>query len=330
MFPWTNAPWQYLTARIQQQQIPHAILIAGPAGVGKLHFARAFAQVLICENPARIGQACGQCRACGQFIAHTHPDYIFIGPEDDSQVIKIDQIRHLREVLTLARHGRRHRVVVVNPAEAMTTAAANSLLKTLEEPPAQTLLVLVTHQPSVLPATLRSRCQRLNIPLPSVETACEWLIHQPSIPTVNPAQCRLALLMNEGAPLRSMEWLAQGMDTRHAQALEAFYAIAQGKLSPLAVAAQWLKTDTVVPLSWPYRWLSELIRIKSGQFPQTGDLQQQAILHKLAQQVDLDELFTLQTRITAILRAQGVALNQQLLYESVLSRWSQLTQPLHA
>jgi DNA polymerase-3 subunit delta' len=327
LFPWHAAQWQYLHDRKRLDQLPHALLLAGPVGVGKLAFAKQFAHALLCEMPQADHTACGRCRACIQIAADTHPDFALITPEEDSKAIKVDQIRQLIETISLASHHGGHRVTLVFPAEAMNTAAANSLLKTLEEPPAQNVMLLISHQPAVLPATIRSRCQRLDMPLPAPQQAIAWLQQQPST-AATPTEAALSAALRQayGAPLLALEWLNSDCAQGHDQAFLEFVHIAQNATSPLTVAQRWLKADQGMPIQWLYSWLGDLIRLKSSPAASLINQDQQPVLHKLAQQVDLLDLFAILARVTEALRGQGTALNQQLIYETILMRWASISQ----
>lgn len=171
--------WAALLA--QRQRLPHALLLAGPRGVGKLALAEAFAASLLCEAPRPEGRACGACPACIWFGQGNHPDFRILQPEalaeEDageeggrkekaSRQVTIDQVRALDDFLVVGTHRAGLRIVVVNPADAMNRSTANALLKTLEEPPPSTLFLLTTHQPAQLLPTIRSRCQAVAVDIP--------------------------------------------------------------------------------------------------------------------------------------------------------------------
>jgi DNA polymerase III delta' subunit len=181
-YPWTHAQWTQLHQRRQQQRLPHALLLAGPPGLGKADFARDLAQSLLCEQPTAAGMACQHCRSCARFTATTHPDFLVVEPEEPGKAIKVDQVRDLISQFALASHQGGYRIAIVQPAEQMNLAAANSLLKTLEEPPADSLILLISARPSLLPATILSRCQRLEFAPPAHELALAWLNKQHDIP----------------------------------------------------------------------------------------------------------------------------------------------------
>jgi len=185
--------WQQLRAR--RAQLPHALLITGQRGIGKFDLARRFAESLLCENVTPAGSACGSCLACGWLAQGNHPDLRLLQPDalaenesseavegeggggrkKASQQITIDQVRGLDAFLHLGTHRHGVRVVLLSPAEAMNRATANALLKSLEEPIANTLFILVASEPHRLLPTIRSRCQSVAVPLPSVERSKAWL-----------------------------------------------------------------------------------------------------------------------------------------------------------
>ncbi len=178
--------WRDLQAR--RERLPHALLIMGQRGLGKFELAKAFAAGLLCEQPTSGGQACGQCLACGWFSQGNHPDFRLLQPtalseehqDDDSkkkgsQQITVDQIRELDAFFNVGTHRAGLRIVLINPTEAMNRNAANSLLKTLEEPAANTLFLLVSSEPLMLLPTIRSRCQGVPVGLPQNTPAIAYM-----------------------------------------------------------------------------------------------------------------------------------------------------------
>ncbi len=160
-YTWQVQQWQRMNAARQQQRLHHALLLNGIRGLGLEAFAQELARGLLCEQPGEEGGACGQCKSCLLYAAGSHPDIVQIRPEEDSRVIKIDAIRELTGFMELKAQYGRYRIAIIDPAEAMNRNAANSLLKTLEEPPEQAIIILVNNDYMRLPVTIRSRCQRL-------------------------------------------------------------------------------------------------------------------------------------------------------------------------
>ncbi|MFO6082911.1 DNA polymerase III subunit delta', partial [Pseudomonas aeruginosa] len=159
IYPWQQALWSQLGGRAQHA---HAYLLYGPAGIGKRALAEHWAAQLLCQRPAAAG-ACGECKACQLLAAGTHPDYFVLEPEEAEKPIRVDQVRDLVGfVVQTAQLGGR-KVVLLEPAEAMNVNAANALLKSLEEPSGDTVLLLISHQPSRLLPTIKSRCVQQGI-----------------------------------------------------------------------------------------------------------------------------------------------------------------------
>jgi len=211
--------------RIQREGLPHALLIHGAQGVGKLALAERIAQLILCEAPAAAKKPCGQCDGCRWFLGGNHPDFRRIEPEalrpaaepeegaeappaaarraKPSFDIKIDQVRELADFLHVGSHRGARRVALVHPAEAMNANAANALLKGLEEPPPAAMFLLVSHRPASLLATVRSRCVSLPVPIPARETALEWLRAEG---LKDPER---GLAYAGGAPLRALAFASQ-------------------------------------------------------------------------------------------------------------------------
>ncbi|MDD2886019.1 MAG: DNA polymerase III subunit delta' [Dechloromonas sp.] len=210
-----NPVWQALQER--RQRLPHALLLIGQNGLGKFELARHFAAALLCEAPGRAQQACGTCLACNWFSQGNHPDFRLLQPEalategeveegkkKPSQQITIDQVRALDEFLGVGSHRGGLRVLIVNPAEAMNRSTANSILKTLEEPPPDTLFLLVSSEPNRLLPTIRSRCQVVPVPVPNLARATSAL-QQASI-----ADAAHWLALAGGSPRQAIDMATAG------------------------------------------------------------------------------------------------------------------------
>ncbi|HEX7417896.1 MAG TPA: hypothetical protein VF315_07575, partial [Steroidobacteraceae bacterium] len=173
--PWLDAALESFRRARASGRLPHAVLIQGSAGVGAQVLAQQLAQLCLCRGPSP--QPCGQCLDCRQVAAHEHPDCHEVIPLEDSKQIRIEQIRELASELALTSHRPGYKIGLLWPADALNRNAANALLKTLEEPPPRTLLVLVAAVPSRLPATLLSRCQRVRIAAPERAQSLAAQVH---------------------------------------------------------------------------------------------------------------------------------------------------------
>lgn len=171
---WQSDSWDLVNNQIQDEKLPHALLLVGPANIGKNRFARSLARLLLCQSPS-AGHNCGKCHSCEMSRAGTHGDFRWLQPEEKSRVIKIDQIREVIDFTNKTASFGRRKVIVFSPAESMNTNAANALLKALEEPSEDTFLILVCHRLQGLSATIRSRTALIRFPLPSTEQSLVWL-----------------------------------------------------------------------------------------------------------------------------------------------------------
>ena len=321
LYPWTEQQWQQLQARREQGQLPHALLLCGARGLGKRDFAISLAKSLLCATPKQDGTACGQCRHCQQFEAGSHPDYYLLEPEESGKQIKIDQVRQLSQALALVSHQGGYRVVIIHPAENMNLAAANSLLKTLEEPPQNTMLLLVSAQPSLLPATILSRCQNVTFSAPERTNSINWLKNEHSIDAQD-ANILLAIARN--APLSALECAKSDQIELRNTLFRSLLDIANDDQSALQAVKPWLKLDLFEPINWLYGWISDLIRARLMPDAQLYNQDLSKDLHNLAQRVDLKGLFGLQDEVNQVLRYPRAPFNPQLVMENLILSWAQL------
>ncbi|OGA08550.1 MAG: DNA polymerase III subunit delta' [Betaproteobacteria bacterium RIFCSPHIGHO2_12_FULL_69_13] len=219
LHPWNAGVFQSLAMRVPR--LPHALLIHGVPGIGKLALAGRFAQSLLCEHPDRSSRPCGSCDACRWFLAGNHPDSRRLEPESiamqsapepeegaeaparrarPSVEIKVDEVRGLADFLNLRSHRGGRRIALVHPAEDMNAHAANALLKGLEEPPPEAVFLLVSHRPARLLPTIRSRCVAVPVPVPERAAALRWLESR------GVTQAERWLAYSGGAPLRALEY----------------------------------------------------------------------------------------------------------------------------
>lgn len=320
LLPWHQDVFRRLQQQREQGRLPHALLLMGPAGIGKQQLADVFARMLLCEQPGKGGIPCGRCHGCALYTAGSHPDLHILEPADDSRVIKVDQVRALIEALGLRSHYGRAKVVIVSPADSMNVAAANALLKTLEEPPGDTVLLLISARPSFLPATIRSRCQLLRLPLPGTEQARNWLMAQ--IDTGQDVDALLALA--GGAPLGARQAAVEGQLERREQLLSDWQAIAMGQVDPVQIAAKWVKPEALLPISWMYGWVADMIRLRKGRNQCLLNRDVCASLQVLSQQVDLHRLYDLLDRVLEGLRLSSSQVNPQTIVEGLLLYWGNM------
>ncbi len=252
-YPWQSEVWATLTRSLGEGRLGHAVLIAGTAGLGKRALAEALAARALCQ----AGSACGDCPPCHWFAAGNHPDWHVLEPEEDKTSIPVDGVRALSAALELASLAGGRKVALIEPADAMTIAAANSLLKTLEEPPGDCLLILLASAPSRLPATILSRCQMHTLSAPAQTDGRAWLEDEAPGRTWD-GLLRLA----GGAPLGAMALAEEGFG-EHLDVLEAdFAALLAGSADPSTVAGRWQRMGPVWCLSWLRRLVDDVIRLR--------------------------------------------------------------------
>ncbi|MEA2078807.1 MAG: DNA polymerase III subunit delta' [Pseudomonadota bacterium] len=302
-----------------QGRLPHALLISGQDGVGKRVLAEQFAHSLLCEQPAADGQACGQCASCGWLQAGTHPDLLWLVPEEAGKAIKVDQVRALSSELCMTSHAGRYKLVIIQPADAMNTNAANSLLKTLEEPSDNTLVMLLTALPGRLPATIRSRCQQLQVAVPDALSAQQWLQDT----GMESGQAIRYLKLANGAPLKAQQLAETDSAGRRDQCLQQLVAVYQGSLDPIETAKQWMGESERQSLDWWRAWLQDMLRWQQGRRPPLEPEVAQK-LQRIVETVDCRQLFDLLDKVANALNSLGSGLNRQLILEDLLIFWARL------
>ena len=267
-------PWQRvaaLAALAGRARWPHALLLAGPAGTGKRTLALEFARALLCEAPSAEGLACGQCPGCRYVVAGQHPDLRIVEPvdiDDDGTAtpvpwITVGHVRGLIEWAHLTSHRHMAKVAVIAPAELMNAAAANALLKTLEEPPSGTFVILVAHQPGRLPATVRSRCRWMAAPVPDEPAGLAWLAEQ----GVDNAASLLA--QAGGAPLAARALAEPGYQAERTVWLDALAS--PRTLAPVEMGAridaaprETRKDRLAAAIDWLLDWCGDLGAVQAG------------------------------------------------------------------
>lgn len=319
---WHQENWQRLVESRRAGRLAHALLLTGPSGLGKGLFARQLANLLVCERGAESAAPCGQCRACHLVQAGSHPDIKMVEPDEPGKQLKVEQIRALgsESVLTAQESG--FRVFVIDPADAMNTAAANALLKTLEEPVPSTLLILVSSHPHRLPATIISRCQRVQFQPPSPDEGVAWL----GARGVDAAHAARLLALFGGAPFSALAAEASDLLSVHDPAQADFFALAQGQGNPLALAQSWKSQQLDLLLGWIVLWLSDLLRLQASGSPAgPSSIGDHMHLQSLAKGIDSKAVHLYLDQVQEMRRQLARNLNPELVLESLLVDWARLS-----
>ena len=309
-----DVPWLKKSAvswrdSITQGRVPHAVLLAGGPGRGK----RILAEWLARAHLLGMDQ---DALPTYPLVVTEHADLRRVSPAEDKQTIGVDQIRGLVADLNLTSYEGTGKVAIIEPADAMTTNAANSLLKTLEEPPGNALLILVADRIGRLPATIFSRCQRLSVPVPGQEQARRWLDQ------LQPAEYWVWLLAEVGnAPLAAIE-AAEQRDDLAALARD-FADVGEGRASPLEVAGRWARYEPEFVLKWLSRQVQKCIQFTfgGGSTDMTG-IPGQSVL----QRIDRRNLFCYLDTINGLRGQAAGSFNTLLTLESLLIDWAEALQ----
>lgn len=242
IYPWQEGQWQTICQQIEQQRLPHALILTGPNGLGKLSLANHISATILCENMSSQAP-CGQCHSCQLFIAGSHPDHTMIEPEEVGKQIKIEQIRGLKDKQELTPTVAKWKTVIINPAENMNISSNNSLLKLLEEPQKNTLLILVSAKPERLPITILSRCQKITLSPPSVERATEYIQQSTSIDN---NECAILLELAKGAPLGALALYETTIIEQLQQLDNDFDSLLLRQANPVVLAKSWLQYEPLM------------------------------------------------------------------------------------
>lgn len=320
--PWQTALFARLASR--RQALPHALLLHGRTGLGKTDFALTLAQSLLCETPQDGGEACGQCPACRWFEAGNHPDFRWVSLQDEESGedgepseekskktptrIGVDAIRALSGFMTTSTHRQGMRIVLIAPADALNANAANALLKTLEEPLPDTLMMLVSDEPGRLAATIRSRCQNLRFDLPTAAEAEAWLAQQ------GIKEAPLFLALAGGAPLEARRLATQDPGLR----TTLLRLLSSQEASLAQLSEQAIKMPTAEWIGWLQRWAHDLVEQKLLGRPRYH-LDFSGALGRMAQQADLYDLLSWEHQLREAQRLAHHPLNARLFAESLLA-----------
>ncbi|MBI5891110.1 MAG: DNA polymerase III subunit delta' [Nitrosomonadales bacterium] len=328
LYPWQTESWQALQGL--RARLPHALLLKGAQGIGKLDLALNFAQAMLCERPRADGIPCQECNSCHWFEQDSHPDFRLIQPEalsvedgeekpggkKPSREISVDQIRDLSTFANLSAHCGGYRVVLIHPTEAMNNNAANSLLKTLEEPTDKLLFLLVTHKPQQLLPTILSRSLSFALHTPTRGAGAAWLAQQG---VENPEH---ALAQTGFAPLQALDWAESGEGAEERGIL--LGAIRHpAKMDALALADSLQRSAPVFVIHCLQQWCHDLASAKlAGSVRYFPD--QTAELVKLSNGISTAALMRFQKELQEARRAAFHPLNPKLFLESLLLAYRQL------
>lgn len=311
--PWLHNEMAVIRSAWAADRLSHAWLLHEAPGAGGEWLATWIAQLVLCAHPERA--PCQACPACHRVPAGQHPDLLRIRPIDESRQIRIEQVRELAQELALTSHQGGFKVGILSPADALNHFAANALLKTLEEPPPRTLLILVAVQPSRLPATILSRCQRIRVRAPTRMEAVGWLEQ-----TRGRGDWNAVLDVLGEAPLSAAESDPSAVAQIGADVQRSLDESLHGSLDPVATAERWSRSELPLRLRCFENWLTKRIRERfptAGGFTEVGAV---PYLQGAGTVLNIRALFGLLDGVRDLKSALETPINRGLALEELLRR----------
>lgn len=298
--------------------MPQSLMLHGPSGTGRRFLARWLAARCLGIAEDRCGAIAAAYIGAGSGPELIHPDFLEIGPVQDRLTIGVEQVRMLIEFLQLSSHGGGNRVVILWPADAMTHTAANSLLKTLEEPPPGAVIVLVAQSPAQLPATIVSRCHRIRISVPAREVTLSWLRAQD-------ADCDWELLLSFAgdAPIAALELERAGFRQQAVDYEREIEELQAGRVSPVALARRWVGADLAPVIRWLYRRVAGAVEEALASRPDFGaERNGNMLLKRASGAANIAILFRRLRALEQLHQASSRTLNLELQLSALLQLWS--------
>lgn len=340
---WHGEAWMQLQQQIRDGKLPHAMLLCADSDTGKRHFAMLLAQFLLCARPA-TGAPCGECDKCLLNAAGNHPDLMVVEAEPGSRIIKVDQIRELRAFVETSSHSFGYRIIVLDTAETLNVNGANALLKSLEEPPAQVLFLLLSDRPKAVLPTIASRTQVVRLPVPTHEQALAWLSGEVTQKTEGEGfeQLKTLLQFAQNRPLLALTLYEDGLLTQLQDIDAAMLDLLSQRRLPSVLASTYAKpkqrpnespNETLTLLTLWASSLSRFLMTAQARYLSSDAMREAA---KILEQngnvvVQTQRLFSLYTDICETRQqiSNGANPNLQLLLEDLFIRIQRLTRPEH-
>ena len=311
--PWLEAHKAQLRAAFAADHLAHAILIHEARGTGGDVLAIWLAQLVLCTVQGH--EPCGACAGCRSAASHQHPDLATLAPIEESRQIRIEQVRELSSELAFTSHQGGYKVAIISPADALNRNAANALLKTLEEPTPRTVLILVATQPSRLPATLLSRCQRVHIRAPSRIEAVAWLQS-----AYGPNDWRRALETLGDAPLLAADIDPKVVVELATDTQRVLDETRLGRADPVVTAERWGRTELPLRLLCIENWLTDRIRSHFADAGFSVEVPVGRHLQRSTGMPSIRRLFGLVDAVQELKASLDAPINRSLALESFLRR----------
>jgi len=303
--------------------MPHAILLKSTGGLGIEQLADKLAEFFLCNAPLDNGSACKQCKSCGLLTAQTHPDYHKLTVAEDKSLLSVDQIRELVDQCMERPHQGGYRIAIVQPGDKINANAANALLKTLEEPGSDTLIILIADNNLQYPATILSRCQVFTLLSPKESDATQWILEEQSEASWNESEVKLALRMSNGAPIKALELLNNEQLSFRTLFLKDLNKISLGQIDPEKFVASIDKIQIPDILKWLYSLSLDSYKLSTNidatmliNFDQTELLKRMSVLPANRLNPWIDRIVEARRLLTTTSN-----ITPQLILEDLMFRW---------
>lgn len=313
--PWLQQLQQQFREAVTSRRLPHSILLLSTPGLGAEALARWMTALVLCES--RGGEAagappCGVCASCALLRVNSHPDYHVVRVEDEAKQIKVDQVRGLIGSLSFKSYRGGYKVAVIEGAEALNVNGANAFLKTLEEPSADTVLILIARPTHRLPATIASRCLRWVVRTPAQDMVLAWLRSQGDAHDWTPT-----LQLAGGAPLLALDLHQAGIAALEADMQENVRALSAGAVDVTLLADYWVKSNLPLRIVWLENWITWRLRTALGG-EHSSHSAERVCLPAALLKPKMRALFELLDAIREVRRLASTGMNQQLALEALL------------
>jgi DNA polymerase-3 subunit delta' len=309
--PWLEDSRQRLHTAIESGHLPHSLLVLSVPGLGAEQLAQWITALVLCESPGT--RPCDACSSCRLLRSDSHPDAHVVRLEEDAQQIKIDQIRELIDSLTTKSYRGGYKVGVIEGAEALNTNGANAFLKTLEEPSADTMLIMIARPNHRLPATIASRCLRLHLRPPPTQDAIAWL----KANSLAANTWHAALALAGGAPLLALQLDAEVLAAIDADMRQCIAELAEGSVDATLLAERWVRSNPGTRIAWLENWITQRVHASLGaaaSYQTAEPVRLPAALLK----PKIRALFELLDAARDVRRFASTGMNQQLALEALL------------
>jgi DNA polymerase-3 subunit delta' len=309
--PWLRPAQARFAQARAHGRLPHSVLLLAVPGLGAELLANWISAFILCES--QVSPPCGTCASCRLLAADSHPDHHRIGLEEGSQQIKVEQVRELMQPLALKSYRGGYKIGVIEDAETLNTHGANAFLKTLEEPSADTVLMVIARPNHRLPVTISSRCLRLVLRAPQSSEAIAWLDQnsQPKRPWA------AALALAGGAPLRARELDPAALAALDEDMQGCVGQLAEGSVDISLLAERWLRSEPELRLRWLENWVTRRVHacFTAPDSPQSGE---PVVLSGALLKPKIRPLFGLLDAARDFRRLASTGMNQQLALEALL------------